>query len=66
MRWDADQAVDAGQQSMAELLRPGGYIVRVCPAVPFATIAASLSAVCRQPLGVAGRAGTDAEHAEDI
>ena len=66
MRWDAYQTVDADQQSMAELLRPGGYIVRVCPAVPFAMSAASVSTVSRQPVLVAGRARTSAEHAEDV
>ncbi len=66
VRWNADQAVDADQPSMAELLRPDGYIVPVCPAVPFAMSAAGVSTVYRQAVLAAGRAGNNAEHVEDV
>jgi hypothetical protein len=65
VRWDADQAVEDGQQSMAELLQPGGYIVPGASAVPFARSAAGLATGYRNSVLVSGPARKDAEQAED-
>ena len=65
VRWDADQAVEASQQSMAELLQPDGYIVPGASAVLIARIAAGLVTGYRNSVLVSGPARKDADQAED-
>ena len=61
VRCDADQAVDAGQQTMAELLHADGYIVPVRPTVPVVIGAVGMSTGDRQSVLEAGPARNHAK-----
>jgi hypothetical protein len=70
-RCEAGQAVDAGPLSMAGLLRPDGYIVRVRRVTPFAlsplpVSRSGFSAGYWRSVLIAGRARRDAEQAEHV